>query len=263
MLRHREPYLSFYKLLGFLPHNIGLYQQAVTHRSASFTDKEGRKVNNERLEFLGDAVFTLVSADILYHAFPEKKEGFLSNSRSRIIQRETLNQIAVEMGLDKLVQSDVQIVSHNNYIYGNAFEALIGAIYLDVGFKRCRRFIAERIFSPYIDLEKITQTEINFKSKLVEWGQRQHVHIGWKLESASVDENNNPLFTVCAIAGQVEGEAATGYSKKEAQQKASQLILRKLYQDKDFLRAILYTERNASITEADGADAGRESVTQD
>lgn len=149
MLRHKEPYLSFYRILGYCPHRIELYQQAVTHRSAVASDENGRKINNERLEFLGDAVFTLVTADILYHAFPEKREGFLSSSRSRIIQRETLNRIALEIGLNKLVRADIQITSHNNYIYGNAFEALIGAIYLDCGFKQCRRFIAERISPLY------------------------------------------------------------------------------------------------------------------
>ena len=101
MLRHKEPYLSFYRILGYCPHRIELYQQAVTHRSAVASDENGRKINNERLEFLGDAVFTLVTADILYHAFPEKREGFLSSSRSRIIQRETLNRIALEIGLNK------------------------------------------------------------------------------------------------------------------------------------------------------------------
>lgn len=240
MLRHKEPYLSLYRLLGFYPRRIELYQQALTHRSATVADENGRKINNERLEFLGDAVFTLVTADILYHAFPEKREGFLSDARSRIIRRDNLNRIAEEMGLDKLVQTDMQYTSHNNYIYGNAFEALIGAIYLDCGFKACRRFIAERIFAHHIDLKQITQTDINFKSKLVEWGQRHRVNIDWKLESSTFDDNNNPLFTVRAIAGHVEGNPATGYSKKEAQQKASQQILKQLHQDKDFLRAILY-----------------------
>ena len=114
MLRHKEPYLSFYRILGYCPHRIELYQQAVTHRSAVASDENGRKINNERLEFLGDAVFTLVTADILYHAFPEKREGFLSSSRSRIIQRETLNRIALEIGLNKLVRADIQITSAMN-----------------------------------------------------------------------------------------------------------------------------------------------------
>ena len=260
MLRHKEPYLSFYRILGYCPHRIELYQQAVTHRSAVASDENGRKINNERLEFLGDAVFTLVTADILYHAFPEKREGFLSSSRSRIIQRETLNRIALEIGLNKLVRADIQITSHNNYIYGNAFEALIGAIYLDCGFKQCRRFIAERIFARYIDLEQITQTDINFKSKLVEWGQRHRVILDWKLENSTLDSNNNPVFTVRAIAGHIEGKAATGYSKKEAQQKASQYILKQLHQDKDFLRAILYDEshKKDSVEKKEENKNGRE-----
>ena len=260
MLRHKEPYLSFYRILGYCPHRIELYQQAVTHRSAVASDENGRKINNERLEFLGDAVFTLVTADILYHAFPEKREGFLSSSRSRIIQRDTLNRIALEIGLNKLGRADIQITSHNNYIYGNAFEALIGAIYLDCGFKQCRRFIAERIFARYIDLEQITQTDINFKSKLVEWGQRHRVNIDWKLENSTLDSNNNPVFTVRAIAGHIEGKAATGYSKKEAQQKASQYILKQLHQDKDFLRAILYDEshKKDSVEKKEENKNGRE-----
>lgn len=240
MSRHKEPYLSFRRMLGFYPRRIELYQLALTHRSAALTDENGRKINNERLEFLGDTVFTLVTADILYHTFPDKNEGFLSNSRAQIIRRENLNRIAEEMGLNALVQADIQFTSHNNYIYGNAFEALIGAIYLDQGFKTCRRFIAERIFARHIDLKNITQTDINFKSKLVEWGQRHRVTIDWKLVSSTFDDNNNPLFTVRAIAGHIEGKPATGYSKKEAQQKASQQILKQLHQDKDFLRAILY-----------------------
>ena len=184
----------------------------------------------------------------------------MSSSRSRIIQRETLNRIALEIGLNKLVRADIQITSHNNYIYGNAFEALIGAIYLDCGFKQCRRFIAERIFARYIDLEQITQTDINFKSNLVEWGQRHRVNIDWKLENSTLDSNNNPVFTVRAIAGHIEGKAATGYSKKEAQQKASQYILKQLHQDKDFLRAILYDEshKKDSVEKKEENKNGRE-----
>lgn len=222
-----------------MPRNIELYRQAVTHRSIGSCDAAGRKINNERLEFLGDAVFTAVAADILYHAFPEKHEGFLSNSRSRVIQRETLNRIAIEIGLDRLVRAELRSCSHNNYIYGNAFEAFIGAIYLDCGYERCRKFIEDKIFKNHIDLNEIEKNDGNYKSKLVEWGQGHHVEVLWEVDESLTDEKNNPLFKVHAVVGGVAGKQADGYSKKEAQQKASRLILRQLQYDKSFRNLVL------------------------
>lgn len=247
MHRHKEPYSAFYKILGFCPRNIALYEQALTHRSAA--DALNRE-DNERLEFLGDSLFTAVTVDYLYRHYPDKREGFLSNFRSRIIQRETLNRVAVEIGLDKLVHADLRSAAHNNYVYGNAFEAFIGAIYLDRGYERCRRFIIERIFPAYIDLNEITRTEVNFKSKLVEWGQHYHLDIAWQLDESTVDESGNPLFKVRAVVGGKEGPQASGYSKKEAQQKASCLFLQQLQEEPAFRESVL----NASKEERENAD---------
>ena len=142
--RDRESYFCFYRILGFFPRHIHYYKQAVLHKSVFLRSEEGRPLNNERLEFLGDAILDAVVADVLYRHFEGRREGFLTNTRSKIVQRETLNKLAVEIGLDKLVKYTVRSSSHNSYMYGNAFEAFIGAIYMDQGYERCKQFIGAR-----------------------------------------------------------------------------------------------------------------------
>ena len=121
--KDKEPYLCFYRILGFYPHDISLYEQALLHKSSSVKSEKGRLVNNERLEFLGDAILDAVVADIVYKRFEGKREGFLTNTRSKIVQRETLNRLAVEIGLDKLIKYTTRQSSHYSYMCGNAFEA--------------------------------------------------------------------------------------------------------------------------------------------
>ena len=121
--KDKESYLCFYKILGFYPRNIQLYQQALLHKSTSIRSEKGRPLNNERLEFLGDAILDAIVGDIVYKHFEGRREGFLTNTRSKIVQRETLNKLAVEIGLDKLVKYSTRSSSHNSYMYGNAFEA--------------------------------------------------------------------------------------------------------------------------------------------
>ncbi len=131
--KDRESYFCFYRILGFFPRDIKVYQQALLHKSISMRSEKGRPINNERLEFLGDAILDAIVGDIVYRHFEGKREGFLTNTRSKIVQRETLNKLAVEIGLDKLMKYSTRSSSHNSYMYGNAFEAFIGAIYLDQG----------------------------------------------------------------------------------------------------------------------------------
>ena len=126
--KDRESYFCFYKILGFFPRNIRFYQQALLHKSTSVRSEKGRPLNNERLEFLGDAILDAIVGDIVYKHFEGRREGFLTNTRSKIVQRETLNKLAVEIGLDKLVKYSTRSSSHNSYMYGNAFEALIGTL---------------------------------------------------------------------------------------------------------------------------------------
>ena len=137
--KDKELYRSFYSILGFYPRNITYYQEAMMHRSMSAHGQHGRPINNERLEFLGDAVLDSVVGDIVYRRYQGKREGFLTNTRSKIVQRESLGKIANEIGLDKLIHSNFQTLTHNSYMAGNAFEALVGAVYLDRGYDFCRR----------------------------------------------------------------------------------------------------------------------------
>ena len=153
--------------IGFVPNNKSLYRLALLHKSASKMTSKGVVLNYERLEFLGDAILDAVVADIVYKKFEGKREGFLTNTRSKIVQRETLNRLAIEIGLDKLIKYSARQSSHNSYMCGNAFEALVGAIYLDRGYRACKHFMEHRIIGPYINLEKISRKEVNFKSCLL------------------------------------------------------------------------------------------------
>ena len=236
--KDRESYFCFYKILGFYPRNIQLYQQALLHKSTSIRSEKGRPLNNERLEFLGDAILDAIVGDIVYKHFEGRREGFLTNTRSKIVQRETLNKLAVATGLDKLVKYSTRSSSHNSYMYGNAFEAFIGAIYLDQGYERCKRFIEEKIFKNYIDLDKMSRKEVNFKSKLIEWSQKSKVEVSFELIEQFLDEDYNPMFhTEIRIEGISAGKG-TGYSKKESQQNAAQAALKKIKNDVAFKEQI-------------------------
>lgn len=235
--KEKEPYFRFYKILGFYPHNIEIYQQALLHKSSS-VKTQGRLVNNERLEFLGDAILDAVVADIVYKKFEGKREGFLTNTRSKIVQRETLNNIAIKIGLDKLIKYSSKQSSHNSYMSGNAFEALVGAIYLDRGYKACMKFMEERIIGQHINLDKISRKEVNFKSKLIEWSQKNKFEIEFRLIGQSLDESQNPVFETQILVENIAGGSGKGYSKKESQQEAAHTTMTMIKKDSVFIDAI-------------------------
>ena len=222
--KDRESYLCFYRILGFYPKNISIYQQALLHKSSSIKS-QGRLLNNERLEFLGDAILDAIVADIVYKRYPGKREGFLTNTRSKIVQRETLNHVAVQIGLDKLIKYTMRQSSHNSYMCGNAFEALVGAIYLDRGYEACMKFMEEQIMANYIDIDKISRKEVNFKSKLIEWSQKHKFVIEFELLEQSLDDEQNPFFTTRKIVEGITGEEGKGHSKKESQPEAARKTL--------------------------------------
>ena len=214
------------------------YEQALLHKSTSIRSEKGRPLNNERLEFLGDAILDAIVGDIVYKHFEGRREGFLTNTRSKIVQRETLNKLAVEIGLDKLVKYSTRSSSHNSYMYGNAFEAFIGAIYLDQGYERCKQFMEKKILKNYIDLDKMSRKEVNFKSKLIEWSQKTKMEVSFELIEQFLDQDYNPMFhTEVRIEGLSAG-TGTGYSKKESQQNAAQMALKKIKSDEAFKEAI-------------------------
>ena len=246
VLRHREPYRVFYDMLGFCPNDIELFKQACRHRSVR---RDARQKNdNERLEFLGDAVLGVVVSDILFNKYDDKNEGFLSKTRSKIVQRETLNQVAVKLGLDKIVEVTVQSQSHNNNTYGNALEALVGAIYLDQGFEECCKIVEERIIRKYIDIDKLSQQEVNFKSRLIEWCQHHRIDYRFDIDDISSDEFKNPIFHArIFVAEQCLGQGR-GYTKKEAQQVASQEALRYIHKHKNCLQTFRKKTSEEDVT---------------
>ena len=257
--KDKEPYLCFYKMLGFYPRNIEIYQQALLHKSSSIKAGKGRLLNNERLEFLGDAILDAIVADIVYKKFEGKREGFLTNTRSKIVQRETLNRVAVEIGQDKLIKYTTRQSSHNSYMCGNAFEALIGAIYLDRGYRACKKFMEERIINQYLNLEKISRKEVNFKSKLIEWSQKNKFCVEFNLIEQSLDSDQNPIFETQITVENIPAGTGKGYSKKESQQEAAHATLTKIKGDPQFIDAIFAAkaerEKAAETAESENTTA--------
>ncbi len=236
--KDKELYFSIQRIVGFYPHRIDYFKQALMHKSIGKRNAKGRPVNNERLEFLGDAILDAVVGDIVYRHFEGKREGFLTNTRSKIVQRETLNRLAREMGVNELIVSSGHSSSHNSYVGGNAFEALIGAIYLDRGYDACMRFMEKRVLNELINIDKVAYKEVNFKSKLLEWSQKNRVKLEFKLLEQKSDEKGSPVFTYQVVIEGVEGESGTGYSKKESQQQASKLTLQRLRKNPQFIDAV-------------------------
>jgi len=248
--KDRESYSRFYSILGFYPHDISIYEQALVHKSSSVKSDKGRPLNNERLEFLGDAILDAIVADIVYKQFTGKKEGFLTNTRSKIVQRETLNKLAVEIGLDKLIKYSTRTSSHNSYMCGNAFEALVGAIYIDRGYDVCKYFMEVKIMKRFIDLEKIAKKEVNFKSKLIEWTQKNKVIASFELIEQFLDQESNPIFqSEILIEGQSAG-TGVGYSKKESQQNAAKMALKKIQTIPNFLQEVFNEAQKRKEAEA-------------
>lgn len=233
--KDKELYLSLRKIIGFYPHDISYYKLALMHKSMYKRNAKGKPVNNERLEFLGDAVLDATVGDIVYRHFPGKHEGFLTNTRSKLVQRDTLNRLAQEMGINQLILSSGRSQSHNSYMGGNAFEALVGAIYLDRGYDACMEFMRKRILAQMINIDKVAYKEVNFKSKLIEWSQKNRVRIDFKSILEEKDKTGSPVFVYRVTLEGVEGCEGKGYSKKESQQLASKLTLEKLRREPQFI----------------------------
>ena len=237
--KEKELFSSLYDIMGFYPRDISYYKQALMHKSVGRRNDKGKPLNNERLEFLGDAMLDAVVGHIVYERFPGKREGFLTNTRSKLVSRDTLGKLADEMGLKRLILSSGYSNSHNSYVAGNAFEALVGAIYLDHGYDGVRRFMENRILSKLINIDKVAYKEVNFKSKLLEWSQKNRVRLEFRMIKQGVDkESSSPVFNFQVFLEGVAGESGKGYSKKEAQQLASEATLKRLKREPQFIDAI-------------------------
>lgn len=246
--KEKELYLSLYKILGFFPKDIHYYKQALMHKSIMRREK-GKPINNERLEFLGDAILGAVVGHIVYIHFDGKREGFLTNTRSKIVQRETLNKLARELGITDLILSSGHSSSHNSYLGGNAFEALVGAIYLDKGYKACMQFVEKRILGNFINIDKVAYKEVNFKSKLIEWSQKNRVNIDFKVVEEKKVEGGSPMFVYQVLIEGIEGGIGRGYTKKESQQQASKITLERLRREPQYIDAIFAAKTNRTKME--------------
>lgn len=248
------------RITGFLPHDISLYRTALMHKSLARRSQDvvvgkgketaERPVNNERLEYLGDAVLGAIVADILYRRYPKRQEGFLTTLRSKLVRRDTLNQLAVQLGLDKLVLHEGPVTSaHNSYMNGNAFEAFIGALYLDRGYGDCKQFVSDVVFSKYINIEEASKKEENYKSKLIEWCQKHQLSFQFDIVSQKIlpDRATPKFVSRVTIEGQYCGNG-DGYSKKESHQNAARQAYNKVRRDVAFVNLLIETRNRRKCT---------------
>lgn len=215
-------YRLLYKTFGVTPRNIELYKLALIHKSASVLLDNGESINNERLEFLGDSVLGTITSDMLFIEYPDKKEGVLTQLRSRIVSRSMLNQLALDIGLDReIVAHPTSVNAQKQNVYGDALEALIGALYLDKGYNCTNRIMIDRIFLRHLDIEELTNTEQDFKSRVIEWAQKNHKTILFDSKQGKQHTDISPYFETILMIDRKEQGYGSGHSKKEAEQKAA------------------------------------------
>ncbi|WP_138432639.1 ribonuclease III [Winogradskyella algicola] len=213
-------FLKLKDILGFKPRSQNLYIKAFTHRSMNIKDKKGNPINYERLEFVGDAMISSVIAAYLYEQVPHGDEGYLTKMRSKVVSREHLNELGKELNLIDLVQSRIPKSNFGNNIHGNLFEALVGAIYLDKGYKTCEKFLYKRVINPHVDIETLEGKVISYKSLLIEWCQKEKNTFDYEVYE---DTGNDELkhFSVKLSINDKVVSKARATSKKKAEEKAS------------------------------------------
>ncbi|MGN6617877.1 MAG: ribonuclease III [Ilyomonas sp.] len=211
-------------VLGLKPGKVSLYQTALSHRSV----KESAEENNERLEYLGDAVLSAIIADYLFKRYPYKGEGFLTEMRSKMVNRQKLNDVALKMGLKKLTfYNKFDNALKGSQIFGNTLEALVGALYIDKGYRTTHRWVLQRIVIPHLFVDDLEQIDINLKNKLIGWASKN----GRLLEFETIDEkleNGRRIFTIAAVLDGEQLSQGRGFNKKDASQIAAQLAIEKL-----------------------------------
>ena len=216
------------KILGFRPGNLRLYEIAFIHRSASYTLPDGKRVNNERLEYLGDAVLDAILSDFLFEKFPDANEGFMTKIRSRIVNRDVLNQLAVSMGINKILVSNVNLTHPTKNLYGDAFEALIGAVFIDKGFRKTKKLFITKVLRKYLDMDTIVNTDTDYKSLVFEWVQKNKANLIFTYNEEYDFDTRKSYFSTTLYINKEEYGKGVGASKKEAEQEASTQAYRKI-----------------------------------
>ncbi len=229
----RKLYYLLKSITGTYPHNLQIYELSLIHKSAMIKLDNGEIINNERLEFLGDALLGAIVAQELYNKYPDVNEGFLTKTRSKIVNRSFLNDIALKLGLKDLISSQSKIALEKTNIMGDALEALIGAIFVDKGYKVCQKFITRKILIPFVNLNEITKHDTNFKSILIEWGQKNKHDIQFITDEIPDNNEHTPIFVSSVeIDNKVFGRGE-GSSKKESQQNAAMEALQNVSMRKE------------------------------
>ncbi len=224
----KEFYLFLKELIGFYPQNLKLYDLAFVHKSASSIDSQGNFVNNERLEYLGDAILGAIIADFLYNRFPQEDEGFLTKTRSKLVNRAFLTKLTHDMGLHIFIDSNTTKNIDKSHIYGDALEALIGAIYLDKDYQTAKFFVTKRILSQFVNLDEIEHEDHNYKSQLIEWSQKNKREIEFETTETTDEKLKQPKFKAIVKVDEKKIGEGSGTSKKEAHQNAARETLKKL-----------------------------------
>ena len=210
---------SFIKnVFGFTPRHLDIYKIALVHRSLSKNDAVAGRLNNERLEYLGDAILGAITADFLFRKYPLLSEGKLTEMRSKIVCRANLNALSRKIGLDKQVIIDSHV--HAKSVNGDAFEAVMGAIYLDLGYEKTKKVFIQRILMTQLDLEALFAEEKNFKSKALSWAQKRHQHLTFTHEE--IDNHPNKLYKALLLIDDEQKSEGLGYTIKQAEQAASE-----------------------------------------
>jgi ribonuclease III len=228
ILPKREFSSRLKKILGFKPGNLKLYEIAFIHRSATFTMPDGKKVNNERLEYLGDAVLDAILSDYLFEKFPDATEGFMTKIRSRIVNRDILNQLALSMGIQNILISNISSVQPTKNLYGDALEALIGSVFLDKGFRKTKKLFIRNVLNKYLDLEVIVKTDTDYKSLVFEWVQKHKSNLIFTYNEEYDFNRKKSVFSTTLIIDKAEMGEGHGSSKKEAEQEASSQAWKRL-----------------------------------
>jgi ribonuclease-3 len=228
ILPRREFSSRLKKILGFKPGNLKLYEIAFIHRSATFTMPDGKKVNNERLEYLGDAVLDAILSDYLFEKFPDATEGFMTKIRSRIVNRDILNQLAISMGINNILISNISSVQPTKNLYGDALEALIGSLFLDKGFRKTKKLFIRNVLNKYLNLEVIVNTDTDYKSLVFEWVQKHKSNLIFTYNEEYDFNRKKSVFSTTLIIDKVEMGEGHGSSKKEAEQEAASQAWKRL-----------------------------------
>lgn len=219
-------------ILGCKPKNISLYRLSLVHRSRSHVDTKGNKVNNERLEYLGDTVLSTIVGEFLFKKYPHKGEGFLTEMRSKMVSRSALNKLSSKIGLSDLIKYSRGNVEDGQFLSldGNAFEALVGALYLDKGYNFTYKVLTKKLFSTYMDVDELENTTWNYKGKLIAWGQKNKCSVAF--ETIAIEEiKHRKQYTVQVNIGGVSFETAINYSIKSAEQLVAEKAFKRIEEE--------------------------------